>query len=85
MAVLFLYQSVLNNLQEFNTTLLLIGGGPKQRWAVQTTLSAFLACLKSCVLKVKDDVLRKRHGLQEPLFSLEVGQTGILFGPGKTN
>lgn len=48
-----------------------------------TTLSVLLTCLKSCVLKVKDDVLRRRLGLQEPLFSFEVGQTGILFGPGK--
>lgn len=31
----FLHQKVLNNLQEFNTTLLLIGEGLKQRWAVQ--------------------------------------------------
>lgn len=31
----FLYQKVLNNLQEFNTTLLLTGGGLKQGWAAQ--------------------------------------------------
>lgn len=36
MIVFFSYiQKVLNTLEEFNTTLLLIGGGLKQRWAVQ--------------------------------------------------